>query len=60
MANSALILAAGESNRFGGSPKALVAAGERSAVRRLAEISLSVGLDPDLVLDGAHATPIEH
>ena len=60
MGSSTLILAAGESSRFGGSPKALLAAGQRSAVRRLAEISLSLGLDPVLVVVGAHATPIEH
>lgn len=60
MANSALILTAGESSRFGSYPKALMATGERSAVRRLAEVSLSVGLDPVLVVVGAHSTPIEH
>ena len=60
MGNSALILTAGESSRFGGSPKALLPTGERSAVRRLAEISLSAGFDPVLVVVGAHASPIEH
>jgi len=60
MTTAALILSAGESSRFGGLPKALLPAGERSAVRRLAEIALATGLDPIVVVVGAHPGPITH
>jgi molybdenum cofactor cytidylyltransferase len=58
MTTAALILTGGESSRFGGQPKALLRAGERSAVRRLAEVSLAQGLDPVVVVVGAHRLPI--
>lgn len=60
MTIAALILAAGESSRFEGYPKALLTAGRRSAVRRLAEIALREGFDPIAVVVGAHKGPITH
>jgi len=60
MSSAALLLAAGESSRFGGSPKALLAAGARSAIRLLAEISLAERFDPVVVVVGTHRTPIAH
>jgi molybdenum cofactor cytidylyltransferase len=60
MTTAALLLSAGESSRFGGLPKALLSAGERSAVRRLAEVALSESLDPVVVVVGAHPGPIAH
>ena len=60
MTSAALILAAGESERFGGFPKALLRTGERTAVRRLAESVLDEGFDPVVVVVGAHRTPIAH
>jgi molybdenum cofactor cytidylyltransferase len=58
MTTAALILSGGESSRFGGMPKALLRTRENSAVRRLAEISLAQGLDPVVVVVGAHRSPI--
>jgi molybdenum cofactor cytidylyltransferase len=60
MTTAALILSGGESSRFGGVPKALLRAGESSAVRRLAEISLAQGLDPVVVVVGVHRLPVAH
>jgi molybdenum cofactor cytidylyltransferase len=60
MTIAALLLAAGESRRFDGYPKALLTAGSRSAVRRLAEISIAQDLDPVVVVVGAHQAPIVH
>jgi len=60
MTTAALILSAGESSRFGGLPKALLRAGERSAVRRVAEVSLESGFDPVVVVVGAHPGVITH
>jgi molybdenum cofactor cytidylyltransferase len=60
MTTAALLLAAGESSRFGGYPKALLAAGERTAVRRLAEVSLAEQCDPVVVVVGAHRMHIAH
>lgn len=60
MTSAALILAAGESSRFGGRPKALLEVGERSAVRRVAEISLEEGLSPVVLVVGAHRSSIAH
>jgi molybdenum cofactor cytidylyltransferase len=60
MSNSALILAAGEASRFGGASKALAIVGGRTAVRRLAEISLGIGCDPVVVVVGAHREGIAH
>ncbi len=58
MTTAALLLSGGASTRFGGYPKALVATGERSAVRRMAEIALEEGLDPIVVVVGPHHHPI--
>jgi molybdenum cofactor cytidylyltransferase len=60
MTVAALILAAGESSRFEGYPKALLTAGRRSAVRRLAEIAIGQQFDPVAVVVGAHKGPITH
>lgn len=60
MSNAALVLAAGESSRFEGTPKALAPVGERTAVRRLVEVSLAEGADPVVVVVGAHRGPIVH
>lgn len=60
MTVAALILAAGESSRFEGYPKALLTAGRRSAVRRLAEITIGEQFDPVAVVVGAHKGPIMH
>ena len=38
----------------------MLSAGERSAVRRLAEVALSESLDPVVVVVGAHPGPIAH
>jgi molybdenum cofactor cytidylyltransferase len=54
MTTSAILLTGGASTRFGGSPKALAAAGARTAIRRMAEVSLEGGLDPVLVVVGPH------
>jgi len=58
MSTSALILSGGASSRFGGYPKALVSAGERTAIRRIAEMSLDQGYDPVVVVVGPHHHPI--
>ncbi len=58
MTIAALLLAAGESTRFGELPKALVDVGETSAIRRLAEICLAEGYDPITVVVGAHRAPV--
>lgn len=58
MTTAALLLSGGASSRFGGYPKALVSAGERSAVRRMAEVSLDQGFDPVVVVVGPHHHPI--
>jgi molybdenum cofactor cytidylyltransferase len=60
MATSALLLSGGVSSRFGGGPKALASAGERSVIRRMAEVSLDLGYDPVVVVAGPHAGPISH
>lgn len=54
MTSAALILSAGESRRFGGYPKALLSAGRRTAVRRIAEIALDRKFDPVVVVVGVH------
>jgi molybdenum cofactor cytidylyltransferase len=54
MNTSAILLSGGASTRFGGYPKALVSAGERSAIRRMAEVSLDLAFDPVLVVVGPH------
>ncbi|MGC2360121.1 MAG: NTP transferase domain-containing protein [Thermoplasmata archaeon] len=58
MSTSALLLTGGASTRFGGYPKALVSAGERTAIRRMAEMSLDGGYDPVVVVVGPHHHPI--
>ncbi len=60
MTSAALILAAGESRRFGGFPKALLKVGERTAVRRLAETCLRERYDPVALVVGAHRAAIVH
>ncbi|HTW55138.1 MAG TPA: nucleotidyltransferase family protein [Thermoplasmata archaeon] len=59
MATSALLLSGGDSSRFGGYPKALVSTGERSGVRRMAEVALEEDLSPVVVVVGPHRRPIE-
>ncbi len=54
MSTAAILLSGGASTRFGGYPKALVSAGERTAIRRMAELSLDLALDPVLVVVGPH------
>jgi len=58
MATSALLLSGGDSSRFAGYPKALVSTGERSGVRRMAEVSQEQGFDPIVVVVGPHRRPI--
>ena len=58
MTVAALVLAAGESRRFEGHPKALLAAGRRTAIRRVAEISLAQSFDPVVIVVGVHKLPI--
>ncbi len=59
-ATAALLLSAGASSRFGGEPKALLRVGERTSVRRMAEICLADGFDPVVVVVGPHRAPIVH
>lgn len=58
MTIAALVLAAGESTRFGESSKALAEVGETSAVRRIAQLCLAEGYDPITVVVGAHPVPV--
>ena len=60
MTTAALILSGGESNRFGGPPKALMPVGGVPAVRRMAQLCLFRGLDPVVVVAGPHRAPIAH
>jgi molybdenum cofactor cytidylyltransferase len=60
MPTAALVLSGGESSRFGGSPKALLPVGDRSGVRRIAEVCLAGGFDPVVVVVGPHRAPIAH
>lgn len=57
---AALLLSAGASTRFGGEPKALLRVGERTSVRRLAEICLADGFDPVKAVVGPHRAVIAH
>jgi molybdenum cofactor cytidylyltransferase len=57
---AAVLLSGGASERFGGFPKALLAVGETTGVRRMSEMALGEGLDPVLVVVGSHAHQIEH
>jgi molybdenum cofactor cytidylyltransferase len=60
MTTAALLLSGGESSRFGGFPKALMTLRGTPAVRRIAEVCLSHGLDPVTVVVGPHRGPIAH
>jgi len=60
MTTAALVLSGGESSRFGGLPKALANLGGRPAVRHIADLCLSRGLDPVSVVVGPHRGPIAH
>jgi molybdenum cofactor cytidylyltransferase len=60
MTTAAVLLSGGASQRFGGFPKALLATGERTAIRRLAEICLASGYDPVVAVTGTHHLPIAH
>ena len=51
---AAVVLSGGESSRFGGMPKALLSTGNRTSVRRIAEICLELGFDPVVVVAGPH------
>jgi molybdenum cofactor cytidylyltransferase len=59
-ATAALLLSGGASSRFGGSPKALASAGERSVVRRMVQVSLAQDYSPIVVVVGPHRTAISH
>ncbi len=59
MPTSALLLSGGASSRFAGYPKALVSTGNRSGIRRMAEITLDLGFDPVVVVVGPHHHPIQ-
>ena len=58
MATAALLLSDGEPGRFGGLPKALMPLQGSTAVRRVAEVCLSRGLDPVVVVVGPHRGPV--
>ncbi|HTT73583.1 MAG TPA: nucleotidyltransferase family protein [Thermoplasmata archaeon] len=60
MVTGALVLSGGESTRWGGYPKALLDAGGRPAVQRIAEVCLSQGLHPVTVVVGPHRGPVAH
>jgi molybdenum cofactor cytidylyltransferase len=59
-ATAALLLSGGASTRFGGSPKALASAGERSVVRRMVQISRARDYSPIVVVVGPHRAAISH
>jgi molybdenum cofactor cytidylyltransferase len=58
MSTAAILLSGGASQRFGGFPKALLATGEKTAIRRLAEICLGEGFEPVVAVTGTHHLPI--
>jgi molybdenum cofactor cytidylyltransferase len=58
MSTAALLLTGGEPDRVDGLPKALMPVGESTAVRRIAEVCLSRGLDPVVVVVGPHRGPV--
>ena len=60
MTTAALLLSGGESSRFGGLPKALMTLRGTTAVRHLAEVCLSRGLDTVAVVVGPHRGPVAH
>ncbi|MCI4337102.1 MAG: nucleotidyltransferase family protein [Thermoplasmata archaeon] len=51
---AAIVLAAGASNRYGGFPKACLAIGDETAVRRVVRICDESGADPVIVVTGPH------
>ena len=55
---SAVILAAGASERFHGYPKACLRVGREPAVRRIARLAREVGCSPVVVVAGPHAPEI--
>ena len=57
---AALLLSGGASSRFGGEPKALANAGERSVIRRMTELCVAREYDPVVVVVGPHRQPIAH
>ncbi|HTW77718.1 MAG TPA: nucleotidyltransferase family protein [Thermoplasmata archaeon] len=57
---AALLLSGGASSRFGGGPKALANAGERSVIRRMVEVSRARSYAPIVVVVGPHRGPIAH
>jgi molybdenum cofactor cytidylyltransferase len=57
---AALLLSGGASSRFGGGPKALANAGERSVIRRMVEVSRARSYAPIVVVVGPHGGPIAH
>ncbi|MCI4365579.1 MAG: nucleotidyltransferase family protein [Thermoplasmata archaeon] len=60
MGTSAIILSGGASQRFGGFPKALLSLGERTAIRRIAEVCLDGGFDPVVAVTGTHHLQVAH
>lgn len=56
---AALILSAGASCRFGGSPKACLEVGPEVAVVRMVRLAEAEGASPVVVVVGAHRRPIE-
>ncbi|MGP8077646.1 MAG: NTP transferase domain-containing protein [Thermoplasmata archaeon] len=60
MTTAALVLSGGESSRFGGFPKALLEIDGETVVHQLASRCLGRGLDPVVVVAGAHHGPVAH
>jgi molybdenum cofactor cytidylyltransferase len=60
MTVGALVLSAGASSRFGGFPKALLAAGDDTGVRRIVGLCAEAECDPIVVVVGAHKGPVAH
>jgi molybdenum cofactor cytidylyltransferase len=59
-ATAALLLSGGASSRFGGQPKALASAGERSVLRRMVDLSVARDYAPIVVVVGPHHAAIAH
>jgi molybdenum cofactor cytidylyltransferase len=55
---AAIVLSGGSSSRLGGEPKALLPIGDRSGVRRIAELCLARGLSPVSVVVGPHRSAV--
>lgn len=58
-ATSALLLSGGESQRFGGEPKALLDVRGEPAILRMHRIVQRFGLEPIVVAEPPHPTPLE-